>query len=523
LELIKTVPDIFLPYQKAWIADKSSFKVCEKARRIGITWAEAADDVLLAATSGRAGSDVFYIGYNEDMTREYIDTASEWAKHFQLVVNEIEEFFYDDKTRHRQDIYENEDKDILTFRISFASGNEIVALSSAPRNLRSKQGRIVIDEAAFHDDLGGLIKAALAMKIWGGQTVVISTHNGVNSEFNQLIGDIKAKKRPGSVHRYTFDDAIRDGLCERIFYVREKEWSKEAEEEWQREVELEYKEDADEELRCIPAKSGGKYLSVGLIEECSHDAPVLRLEYEEDFTWKDEVFRKKEIEQWCQNKLNDLLFALPDDCHHSFGEDFGRSGDMTALVPMTITQKLKRVIPFVVELRNVPYQQQQQIVFYIISRLPRLTKAAFDATGNGEQLVEVTAQFFGKASIMSVKLTEKAYSEVLPPFKAAFQDHRILVPRDSDIRDDLLAFEIINGIPKLPKILSNIKKPGNKKNKAKRHGDVAIAAALAYYASLQDFTEYDYQSVKQQNIVHLRKKYPQPKITAGFGAKRGIW
>lgn len=49
------------------------------------------------------------------------------------------------------------------FRIKFASGFEIMALSSAPRGLRIKQGVVIIDEAAFVDNLKELLKAALAL------------------------------------------------------------------------------------------------------------------------------------------------------------------------------------------------------------------------------------------------------------------------------------------------------------------------------------------------------------------------
>ena len=45
--------DVLLPYQKKWLEDKAQVKVVEKSRRIGLTWAQALDDVLQAATSGR--------------------------------------------------------------------------------------------------------------------------------------------------------------------------------------------------------------------------------------------------------------------------------------------------------------------------------------------------------------------------------------------------------------------------------------------------------------------------------------
>jgi len=63
----------------------------------------------------------------------------------------------------------------------------IVALSSRPSNLRGKQGNIVIDEAAFHDNLPALLKAALAIMMWGGRIRVISTHNGADNPFADLV------------------------------------------------------------------------------------------------------------------------------------------------------------------------------------------------------------------------------------------------------------------------------------------------------------------------------------------------
>ncbi|WP_237172075.1 hypothetical protein [Pandoraea norimbergensis] len=62
-----------------------------------------------------------------------------------------------------------------------------MALTSRPSNLRGRQGTIVIDEAAFHDQLSELLKAALAMLIWGGRVRVISTHNGTDNAFNELV------------------------------------------------------------------------------------------------------------------------------------------------------------------------------------------------------------------------------------------------------------------------------------------------------------------------------------------------
>ena len=94
------VPDVLLAYQKRWAADDSPVKVIEKSRRIGLSWAEAGEDALLAASEN--GMDVFYIGYNKDMAEEFISDCAFWAKQYDLAAGEIveeviEEVFDDEK------------------------------------------------------------------------------------------------------------------------------------------------------------------------------------------------------------------------------------------------------------------------------------------------------------------------------------------------------------------------------------------------------------------------------------------
>ena len=153
-------PTVLLPYQQAWCADQSPVKLCEKSRRIGLSWGEAADTALLAASA--KGMDAWYIGYNKDMALEFIRDCAGWAKHYQLAAGEIEE---------TEEVFvEGDDRQsVLAFVIRFASGYRITALSSRPSNLRGKQGRVIIDEAAFHEQLGELLKAAMALLMWGGQ------------------------------------------------------------------------------------------------------------------------------------------------------------------------------------------------------------------------------------------------------------------------------------------------------------------------------------------------------------------
>lgn len=490
-------PAALMGYQQRWVADKSPLKVIEKSRRTGLTWGEAADDVLTAASNRSAGGqNVYYIAYNQDMTIEYIQACAMWARVFNYAASEIEEGLWDD---------EEDDKHIKTFTIRFpASGFRIVALTSRPSNLRGRQGTIVIDEAAFHDQLDELLKAALAMLIWGGRVRVISTHNGVENPFNELVEDIRAGKRKGTVHRITFKEAVTDGLYHRVCLRLGKEWTAADEAAWMADVYAFYGDGAEEELDCVPANSGGAWLSRALIESrMSADTPVLRWECKAGFELLPDHIRAAECRDWLEANLAPLLAALPADAISFNGEDFGRSGDLTVHVPLIQTQNLVRRVPFLVELRNVPFRQQEQIAFYLMDRLPRFTGGAFDARGNGQFLAEVAMQRYGASRIQQVMLSETWYREHMPPVKAALEDGTLdSLPRDADVLADLRTVQVIKGVPRIP----DTRTTGE--DKGKRHGDAAVAVALAYFASRE--------INKGPVTVKSRRRRTGARITQGY-------
>jgi phage FluMu gp28-like protein len=86
-----------LPYQQKWIADKNPLKIGEKSRRIGLTWAEAADATLEVASDRSAGGqNCYYLGYNKDMTVEFVQACAMWAKAYDLAAEDAEEGIWDD-------------------------------------------------------------------------------------------------------------------------------------------------------------------------------------------------------------------------------------------------------------------------------------------------------------------------------------------------------------------------------------------------------------------------------------------
>ncbi|WP_299147358.1 hypothetical protein [uncultured Tateyamaria sp.] len=147
-----------------------------------------------------------------------------------------------------------------------------------------------------------------------------------------------------------------------------------------------------QELDAIPAEAEGAALSRVQIENCMADLDVLKRWICED-AFKDapEHVRKADARDWCEQQLKPLLAGLDPTKHHVMGEGFGRSGDATDIVIFEIGNDLVRRQRFVVELRNVPFDQQRDILFYVCDRIPRFSKGAMDKGGNGSYLAEILA------------------------------------------------------------------------------------------------------------------------------------
>lgn len=462
-------PMALLPYQQRWAGDRTPVKVIEKSRRVGLSWAEAADSSLLAASKN--GRNCFYIGYMKEMAHEFIRDCADFAKSYALAAGEISE--------HEEVWTEGEEKkSIFVYTLRFQSGWRIEALSSAPRNLRGKQGRVILDEFAFHSDQRELLKAALALLIWGGEVHVISTHNGADNAFNALVQDIRAAKKPYALHRVTFQDAVADGLYERVCLRTGQTPTADAKAAWQQGIYDQYGADAEEELDCVPSNSGGAWLSRALIEARMVDAPVLRwAPPASDFALWPERQRSAELLAWLEEHVGPLLATLDKTARSGLGMDFGRSGDLSVLLPYQVTQALRRRFPLAIELSNCPFDQQREVLYYVGDRLPRFAAGKLDARGNGQYLAEKAVQKWGAARIEAVMLSQAWYRDNTAPFKAGLEDATIELVRDADHLDDLRAFQVIAGLPQLPAT----KTKG--RDGRQRHGDAGIAYLLAYAAS----------------------------------------
>jgi len=479
---------ILMDHQKEWLEDRSDLKLGEKGRRTGITYAEALDDTIIAASSRSAGGDnVFYIGDTKDKGREFIGYVAHFARVVAQELVEVEEFLFEDE---RED---GSSKYISAYRVTFASGFRVEALSSRPENIRGLQGIVVIDEAAFHKDVRAVLDAVNALLIWGGKIRIISTHNGVLNPFNELIREAKAGKVPYSLHFIPFSKAVENGLYKRVCLTKGKPWTQEAQDKWEALIRGAYgarEAQMRQELDAIPADAVGAALPRVVIERAAaRGIPVVRWHLPDSFKESAPAMRSGITAEFLREKLRPILDKLDPNRRHDFGMDFARSGDASVLIVTSIEQDLTRRWQLVIELRNVPFETQRDVVFFVGDALPRFGHGAFDATGNGAYLAEVARQKWGER-ISEIKLSSEWYRVNSPAYVEAFADPTVTIAADDDIVRDHQALQFVGGVIKVPDDMRYKGADG-----LDRHGDSAIAGIIAWYASRQDAAEYGYERV----------------------------
>lgn len=490
---------ILMKHQRDWIrlCEEHDLCIAEKGRRTGITYATGLNETITAASNRDAGGDnVYYIGDTKEKGLEFIGYCAHMAKVMASAMAEgwqgIEVFLFEDQQT------DGTTKQITSYRIRFASGFHITALSSRPASIRGLQGIVIIDEAAFHTNVQAVLDACLALIIWGGKIRIISTHNGDKNPFNQLIRDTRAGLYAFKILHVTFDDAVANGLYERVCLIKGWKPSADGKREWYNRVRGAYganKAAMAEELDAIAREGSGVAIPGILIERAMKEVrPVLRLSLDAEFAAKNPKYRKSWCEAWIKQHLDPLLAELDKKKKHYFGEDYARHADFSVFGPLSEEDFLTLRVPFLIELHNVPARQQEQILWHMIDRLPNFCGGAMDATGNGATLAEYTADKYGHGRIAQVMLNDAWYRENMQPFVQLFEDDKIDLGRDQNVLNDLRALERIDGIIKLPKLRTVDAKDGE----FKRHGDAAIALALgAFAARTLNAGQVEYETVTQ--------------------------
>ena len=431
------------PYQKKYIDDDEQMVLVRKSRRIGMSWAAAYKAVT---HSFKHNVNIYYLGPKKDMTQTFIKDCGDIAEAMEVIHKKKLLTDQHGKTKHT---------------IKLTNGFEIQSMSSKPDNIRSKgkaNELVIIDEAAYVDDLSGMIKAATPILGQGAYIHIISTERGSENTFHKTYNELVTGKRLGSVHTVTLDDALRMGHFKRLcrdnpdFWLRWKvhpgKWSLKKQKAY-REWLINQVDDPDSELFCIPIRGlVGSFLAWEDIEKAQHDEAGLRHKFTGGRSW---------LGVDVASERHDFVITAAEEVNETI---FIRQVKILSPKKDNIVLNFRTVLPIIDEMAN--YFNVDKIII--------------DATGHGEWFGKEAIDKFGKGMVSLIKFNQHNKMTPATHFKDLFQQEQIKIPSEDSgveeweyIIDDLKSMSVIhteNG-PKL--------KPTSKTN----HNDIFTSMMLA--------------------------------------------
>lgn len=376
----------FLPYQRRWIKDASRFKIVEKSRRVGFTYAQSYEDVVDAAREG--GMDVWFSSADESAAKEYIRYCEQWARLYKIAAESLGE-----------QVIDKED-DIKALVIAFSSGKRIHALSSNPKAFRSKGGKLVLDEFAFHKQPEELWKAAIPVITWGFPVRILSTYNGKGNRYYRIVQDAQKKKGGWSLHKVTIEDAVAEGLVDKIL-------GRPASAQERAQFVADCREAAGDEetylqeYMCVPVDEATAWLTWELITSAEHaDAGRPEL-YAGGLTYVGwDVARRRDLSVlWVQEQIGDVFWTRE-----------------------------------VIEMRNKKFAEQHAIFDRVMAAYD-VRRACIDQTGMGEKVVEDAKTTHGEYKVEGVQFTAATKQHLATLGKQRFEDRKTRIPATREIRE----------------------------------------------------------------------------------------
>lgn len=440
------VLDIFFPYQKRYLADKSKVKIFEKSRRIGGTWVQSFEDVQDCIET--PGLRVYFSSADMTAASEYIDYCDGWIQRLNGLAKTLVELDNGDISEVE---FADEDKGIKSKVIEFHNTSKIIVLSSNPKAFRSKGGKIVWDEAAHHDNDLKMWAAAKPAAMWGYPIRILSTHNGVNTLFNQLITKVNNGDLNYSIHSIDIFKAVEEGLADKICG---KKLSKKEKEAW---IENERKgclTEAiwQEEYCCNPQDEGKAFLSYDTIHSCERDG---------------------------------ILGVEKAKGHLYLGVDVARHRHLSVYYLLEL-QGSTLITRKVVAMQNKKWRYQERELYSIL-KLPNLIRACLDKTGLGDQFCERAQEKFGSYKVEGVTFTGAVKEGLAIALQTEFQEQTTLIPQkpvfpgleNKTKRNEQL--ESLHAIRKIITISGNARYDAQANDNG--HGDFFWALALGVHAA----------------------------------------
>lgn len=439
----------FLPYQIEAITNESRLFAWEKSIRIGATYAMS----FRAVRRRLLGmGDYLHTSVSLPAALEFINQCKKWNDVYHEAAATLGEIAWEDAVEGK------------AYQIKYPNGGRIIAFSSNPKAIRSFGGEVGIDEIAFHKDPKAMRQAAGGRAMWGYPVSIWSSHNGVESDWNQFITEQKAKGADSAwkIMTTTLPDAIEQGLVEKINETRGTTFSRE---QFVKDtVDLVGGQEAyEEECLCLPRKSGAVAIKWIHIEQAKQDYEIFRLDITGD--------KPVDLEAEAGALFADLRAASAS----ALGYDVARTGDLAAVWINAKESDNRWRLRGLITMLNRKFGLQRELASAFMLRVPAMLGAG-DKTGLGMQVCEELGDMFGEARFVGMNFRQMKPA-IGTKLVRIFEDGRQILPADrrhDDILQDLACIRTEPATSGLTRFYE-VRNPLNKNS----HCDMAWAGGMA--------------------------------------------
>lgn len=434
----------YYPYQKAWIKDKSRFKIGMFSRQTGKTFSTCGEIVEECIKAEIAGKRVRWIilSRGERQAKEAVDEAIKplckafYAIYEGLSKSKGPQYYEDQYTSETGATYKTQE-------VIFPSGSRITALPANPDTARGYSANVFLDEFAFHKDSRDIWAALFPVISKDGLKLrITSTPNGKSNKFYELwtARDTTWSKHEVDIHKAVAQGLPRDPVMLKAGLADEDIW------------------DQEYELKFLDAASA--WLPYDLIMGCEHkDAGRPEL-YQGGpvYIGNDIASRGGDLwVAWVWEQVGDVLWCRE-------------------------ISTLKRA-KFAMHDTELDRLEQKY----------RMLRLAMDQTGMGEKPVEDAEERYGKHRVEGVVFNASNKLTIATVAKQAFEDKRVRIPAgDTILRADLHKVQKVIGATGAPRLVADRDGEG--------HADRAWACWLGIAAADMGADDFLYQSFSMKGL-----------------------
>ncbi|WP_245608504.1 terminase large subunit domain-containing protein [Stenoxybacter acetivorans] len=424
------------PYQKRWLADDSRFKVGMFARQTGKTFTTTLEIVLDCLDAEAEGKRARWVILSRG-ERQAKEAMNEGVKrHLQAAGIACEVLTVPF------------DATVNALEVVFPNGSKITALPANPDTARGFSANVFLDEFAFHQDSRAIWKALFPVISAGWKLRVVSTPNGKGNKFYELMTDLANTE--WSRHVVDIYQAVADGLPREIDELKAGLNDPDA---WAQEFELQWLDEAS------------AWLSHDLIHGAEHPQAGLPEHYSGGvcFVGVDIAVRNDLFVVWVLEQVGDVLW----------------------------TREL-------IVRRRISFAEQADLLADVFARY-RVIRCCIDQTGLGEKPVEDAKTAHGESRVEGVLFTAANKLALATVGKEAFEDQKIRIPIDQDLRTDLHKLQKVTSPTGAPRFVAEADANG--------HADRTWAAFLALNAAQQDVGSPRVSSRACKRVSRLTRGY----------------